>query len=296
MQIDRTREQREHGNRYKPYGYYKSDIPFRFPGVELHWHPETELNYITEGCAEFICGDEKLEAGEGDVILILPNMLHSIRVSSGGRCVYDTLVFDASMLGTEDTDRGAEELIKPLLKGDYGMSCLIRGDESFRECSEEIFRCIEKDTALADIRLKSELIRFFWMLFEKGRVNSDKNISQGSMEQLRGAIEHINKNYMDNITIENLADKAHLSRSYFMAAFKKRTGMGAMEYVNRVRIRAAERRLWDGDENIVDIAYDTGFRNLSNFNRRFKEKTGMTPSEYRKSRKKHDKADRVSDN
>lgn len=285
MQKENVKEKREHGNRYKPYGYYKSDIPFGFPNVELHWHPEAELNYITRGCAEFICGDEKLEAGEGDIVLILPNMLHSIKVSAGGRCVYDTLVFDASMLGTEDTDRGAEELIKPLLKGEFGMSCLIKGDDEFRECGAEIFNCIKKDTPLSDIRLKSELMRFFWMLFAKGKTDTDKSTRQSGMEQLRGAVEYINKHYMENITIEKLAEEAHLSRSYFMAAFKKNTGMGAMEYVNRVRIRMAERKLWDGNENIVDICYDTGFRNLSNFNRRFKEKTGMTPSEYRKAGK-----------
>lgn len=289
MQKEDVKEKREHGNRYKPYGYYKSDIPFGFPNVELHWHPEVELNYVIEGCAEFICGDEKLEVAKGDIILILPNMLHSIKVSAGGRCVYDTLVFNASMLGTEDTDRGAEELIKPLLKGEYAMSCLIKGDNEFRECVEGIFEFVKEDTALADIRLKSELMRFFWMMFAKGKTDTDKSSRQGGMEQLRAAVEYINRNYTENITIEKLAEESHLSRSYFMAEFKKNTGMGAMEYVNRVRIRVAERRLWDGNDNIVDICYDTGFRNLSNFNRRFKEKTGMTPSEYRKAGKKQSK-------
>lgn len=288
MEQKGEKEQREHGNLYKPYSYYRSEIPQIFPNVVLHWHSEIELNYMISGKGEFICGDEHITASEGDMIIILPNMLHSIEAAEKSGCRYDTVVFNASMLGAEDTDRETVELMEPLLKGSFAMSCHITGEQrfyrKFRECAEAIFSCIKKDSAVSDICLKSELIKFFWLLFESGKVSAEKNTVQNGMEQFRPAVEYINEHYSEHITIDMLADKVHLSKSYFMASFRKYTGISAMEYVNRVRIRAAERKLWEVDESVVNIAYECGFRNLSNFNRQFKGKTGITPSAYRKNR------------
>ncbi|MGN1416999.1 MAG: hypothetical protein ACI4XF_09155, partial [Oscillospiraceae bacterium] len=53
-----SEEKRQHSSRLVPYSYYKCLIPDFFAGVPMHWHGEFEINYISEGSAEFICGDE----------------------------------------------------------------------------------------------------------------------------------------------------------------------------------------------------------------------------------------------
>lgn len=82
--------------------------------------------------------------------------------------------------------------------------------------------------------------------------------------------------------VEQLAKIAHMSSSYFMSCFKQNFGLGAIEYLNQVRIRSACDLLRNTDRSISDIAFDTGFHNLSNFNRQFRTKVGCFPQTYRK--------------
>ncbi|MZL71105.1 helix-turn-helix domain-containing protein [[Ruminococcus] torques] len=67
-----------------------------------------------------------------------------------------------------------------------------------------------------------------------------------------------------------------------MSCFKQNFGLGAIEYLNQVRIRSACDLLRNTDRSISDIAFDTGFHNLSNFNRQFRTKVGCSPQTYRK--------------
>ena len=101
-------------------------------------------------------------------------------------------------------------------------------------------------------------------------------------ETLRPVLTYIQKHHSESVTIEQLAKIAHMSSSYFMSCFKQNFGLGAIEYLNQVRIRSACDLLRNTDRSISDIAFDTGFHNLSNFNRQFRTKVGCSPQTYRK--------------
>ena len=89
----------------------------------------------------------------------------------------------------------------------------------------------------------------------------------------------IQEHFADPITIEELARLSHLSKSYFMSCFKQTFGLGAVEYLTQFRIKAACEALRSTTQSVSEIAYDNGFRNLSNFNRQFRSKVGCTPSD-----------------
>lgn len=75
---------------------------------------------------------------------------------------------------------------------------------------------------------------------------------------------------------------AHLSPGAFSRFFRSRTGKTVPEYVNELRVGRACRMLAEGDQKVIDIALDCGYRNLANFNRRFLDVMQVTPREYRK--------------
>ena len=95
------------------------------------------------------------------------------------------------------------------------------------------------------------------------------------------ALVFINLNYREAISIEQLAQMAHLSRSYFMYCFKKMVGISAMEYIIQLRIKLACEMLRNSTAPSLEIAFACGFQNLSNFNRQFKKYVGYTPKQYR---------------
>ena len=83
-------------------------------------------------------------------------------------------------------------------------------------------------------------------------------------ENLRPVLAYIQEHFADPITIEELARLSHLSKSYFMSCFKQTFGLGAVEYLTQLRIKAACEALRSTTRSVSEIAYDNGFRNLSN--------------------------------
>ncbi len=279
-------EKRQHSSTLVPFSYYKCLIPDYFTSVPLHWHGEFEINYILSGCAEFICGDEKFISGEGDIIIIPPNMLHSIYPYENNKQLYDTVVFSTDMLGASENSRCAAECIRPLVSGAFGVNSRITRSHQYygelKTSAENIFSCAKGNTPQLDMLLKSELLRFFWLLENSGDIYRKNNSETYRNDIIRPAIEYISENFRENITIEQLAETVHLSKSYFMCRFKQSAGIGAIEYISQLRIKNACELLSKTKKTAAEIAFDCGFRNLSNFNRQFKKIVGCTPNEYRK--------------
>lgn len=280
-----SEEKRQHSSQLVPFSYYKCLIPDYFSSVPLHWHGEFEINFIISGCAEFICGDKKFISSEGDIIIIPSNLLHAIYPHGDFKQRYDTLVFSPEMLGASENDRCAAECIKPLFGG-LEMNIQITREHIYyselKTTVQNIFSCAKGDTARLDMLMKSELLRLFWLLYESGDICRTAENAISRSEAIRPAIEYMNGNFSENITVEQLAKITHLSKSYFMQQFKEAAGVGAIEYLSQLRIKRACEILSSTDKTSAETAFECGFKNLSNFNRRFKSIVGCTPKEYRK--------------
>ncbi len=284
-----SKEKRRHGSVRIPYSYYKCSIPDYFPMVPLHWHNEFELNYVTGGKSEFTYGKEKFVTDTGDIIIVPPNMLHAIYPYQDFRQTYETLVFREEMLGTGRAERGWVSCIAPVIDGSHEISVPVAGAEKayaeIRACVERIFGYTQRDTPVADLYMKSELLRLFCLLQESGCIKAVSGKSDKSMESIRPALLFINRNYKENIDVGQLAEMVHLSRSHFMYRFKQVVGISAMEYVIQLRIKSACDMLRSSGCTSVEIAFACGFQNLSNFNRQFKKCVGCTPRQYRQLQK-----------
>lgn len=281
-----SEEKRRHSSQLVPFSYYKCLIPDYFTSVPLHWHSEFEINFIISGCAEFICGDNKFITGEGDIIIVPPNMLHAIYPYENRRQLYDTIVFNAEMLGTSENDRSAAECIKPLANGSSEINALITKEHIYygelKTTVENVFSCAKGNTPRLDMLMKSELLRFFWLLWESGDISRTAENTVSRSEAIRPAIEYMNENFSENITVEQLAATVNLSKSYFMCRFKEAAGVGAIEYLSQIRIKKACEILSETNKTVSETACECGFGNLSNFNRQFRNIVGCTPKEYRK--------------
>lgn len=94
-------------------------------------------------------------------------------------------------------------------------------------------------------------------------------------------VDHIVKNFADEITVEDAAKIASMSAASFSRNFQAATGHRFIEFLNRVRVGQACSMLYASDDQVTSICYEVGFQNLANFNRHFLKMKGMTPSEYR---------------
>lgn len=100
-------------------------------------------------------------------------------------------------------------------------------------------------------------------------------------EIIKKAINYINENYMNNITLNSISEHIHLNASYFSTLFKKETGMRFSDYLNKVRIEESKKLLKNGKYSILEISIEVGFEDQSYYSKVFKKITGLTPKEYK---------------
>lgn len=101
-----------------------------------------------------------------------------------------------------------------------------------------------------------------------------------------GGIVSVTKHYIheklaEKISLDELAQNAHVTNSYLCKQFKKATGLTVVEYINRHRIELAKELLTSRNVRVIEIAYETGFQSLSQFNRSFQRYTGQSPTEFK---------------
>jgi AraC-like DNA-binding protein len=106
--------------------------------------------------------------------------------------------------------------------------------------------------------------------------------SESDCRRIDRACRHINEKYRSKVTLGEAASIAGLSATAFSRFFKKKTGWTFKAYLNELRIGCACRMLIETDEKILNIALDSGFNNLANFNRRFLALKKTSPRAYRK--------------
>lgn len=123
---------------------------------------------------------------------------------------------------------------------------------------------------LIDIDRKSQSP---FIIFEGQKTHDDPEI--------RMAQEFIEQNYPEKITIDFLANKFSIGRRNFERRFQKSTNNTVNEYVQRVKVEAAKRRLETTRKNVSEVMYEVGYTDTQSFREIFKRLTGLTPVEYR---------------
>lgn len=135
--------------------------------------------------------------------------------------------------------------------------------------------------ARESMKRQMEIDRLYDELDVTGSRNKELSITDTAEEKLNRIIDFIKENYTRDISREGLSAAVDLNSDYMSRLFKSYTGMKVNEYINKLRIEEAARRLESGDSKIIDIAFAVGFDNTISFNRTFKSIMKLTPSEYR---------------
>jgi two-component system response regulator YesN len=97
-------------------------------------------------------------------------------------------------------------------------------------------------------------------------------------------LTYINNNYGSDISLASLSVQFNMSKSYLCKLFKNKTGENVNDYIQKIRIGKAKKLLAQGDLIVNEIASRVGYENTSYFIKIFKQNTGMTPYDYKKSR------------
>jgi AraC-like DNA-binding protein len=129
-----------------------------------------------------------------------------------------------------------------------------------------------------------ELAALVFQLMD-GRPRDRREIAPSTLARVTRSARMIERNRDTRYTLEALAREARLSPCHFLRAFRQATGVTPHQYVRRARLREAAVRLRSEAAPVLDVALDSGFGDVSNFNHAFRAEFGMSPREFRRFRR-----------
>lgn len=255
----------------------------------FHFHDGYELTFIIHGRGKFYGGNQVMNFADGDLYFFGPMFPHYFVTEKNANSNVSmphsiAIQFQEHFLGKELLEKPEFGKIKKLLK-DVESSCL--KIISPNRTSEALFHELTQP-GIKGVLLLLELLDRLTSLPEKGYdvitlreyENSDSN---KAFSKLDAVYRYVLENFKEEVNSKKAAGLAFLNEAAFCRYFKRQTKDTFSEFVNRVRVTHATSLLSDRNKSVVDICYESGFNNLSYFNRQFKEITNKSPLEYRKS-------------
>lgn len=275
------------------------NIRFAFLYIEFYsmgrtWvYPESYIpynifRYIVKGKAEFCIDGEEIVVEENQIAYIPQGCKMSCRVLSESFEFYSIRFTTSVFYEGED-----------VLTEYYGIPRVVvsKGEDYY---FKEIYKWVKKDTMLKKCFIRGYLDLLIGSLAMRGN-KIDKNTgnfiekiedktsrtkSAKKSEQIDSRIQmvadYIVLHPRERYTPQKMAEMAELSKQRFSSLFKLNMGKTPMEYVREIRLTTAARALLVSNDNINDIAYESGYEDANYFIREFKAAFGFTPNQYRK--------------
>lgn len=277
------------------YYHDKSQI---FP-ILMHQHSFYEINIITRGSGWHYIENQCIEAKLGSIFVISPNIKHGYYTDDA-----DNFEVYHILLSSQFMDKFKDELecingyktmfeIEPIMRTNLKDAVfLILSDKElahFKPDFDELANLSKKQDASSNVAVIGKslyLISMFCTLLVAHhgniiRKNDGNNDKQIDILSIIKAIEYIQNNYAEKITINELARLAKMSRSVFVKQFEHYTSSTVSNYIMNTRLEKAI-SLLNTNDSVAKIAQDCGFFDSSHFSRYFKQTIGCSPLEYRK--------------
>jgi AraC-like DNA-binding protein len=253
-----------------------------------HYHEEYEIVLCDGGFGKKVVGNHTSEYQENDLMLLGSNLPHWFRADDHyySNAVHPkpaaiVLQFRLGSFGDHFFELSEFLGIKKVLeKAKFGLEFYGKTKEKLNAL---IRNKLEKGTLEKFLGLL-EILSIMAESDEKKTLSEIgmEGISSKDSERMRVIFDQILQNFKEDISIEKLAEEVNLSKAAFCRYFKARTQKTFVEYLIGVRLNHACKLLRETDKSVIEICYESGYKNLSNFNRQFRIHYHISPKQYRK--------------
>jgi AraC-like DNA-binding protein len=271
-----------------PHDRSRSFVLFEFQrsrfDCPFHYHPEIELTLIAGSSGHRYVGDHIGRFSPGDLVLLGPNLPHSYinDAKSSGRAHSIVLQFLPECLGPDFFRLGEMKRIHPLLeRSRLGLAVHGRTRDTVGRLMKELVG-VEGVPRLTSFLHILEILAASKEIRTLAGPTYSPSLALYQGERINRVCALISKKYRENVTQSEASRVAHMSPPSFSRFFRRATNRTFRAFLNEVRIGHASRMLLETDQTVTEICFDSGFGNLSNFNRQFLKLRKASPRNYRR--------------
>lgn len=240
-----------------------------------HTHNYMELFYIVGGKGQFLIQDQLYPVNVNNLVIINPNVTHTEVSLNAQPLEYIVLGIEGIELATSEHSNGQFNIL------DHFESVEISG------CLRNILREMEqKNTGYEDVCQAYMEILIIRLMRNTALAVPTEPQSVSGNRQCAAVKRYIDMHFKEPLTLEQLADDAHMNKYYLSHAFKREYGTSPINYLITKRIEESKYLLAETDLSMSQIAQLLGFSSLSYFSQVFRKTQAVSPMEYRQGTKK----------
>jgi AraC-like DNA-binding protein len=250
-----------------------------------HVHPEYELILVLQGAGYRIVGDNIARLAAGDLVLVGPGLPHiwQDQPGPGGRASVHCLLiqFEEKYLADGLLRFPPMEPVRRLLH---------RAAQGLHVVGATRTRVSALMRHMTEVKGMERVLYFFQILAvlassEECRPIASAGFAANSnlydQERMDRVFQFLNRQIGQEVRLSQAAEIVHLSEGAFSRFFRGHTGKTFPQFLNELRIGRACSLLMEGNLNVTEVAFECGFKNLSNFNRQFLRLKGLSPRDFR---------------
>ena len=248
--------------------YHEKEQGFLFAGES---HPMLELTYVDQGSLHSVADGLDLLLKQGDMVLYGPNQWHMQYADIGVAPRYITISFDASGLDLAGllnrrfaAPQQAAALLQQMLREQERMD-EYSGDMILTQLTQLLMTLLRQANSPAEAKLQTS------------------NAIHSENEIIRRAQIYVSTHIREKLTVPLVARQVDVSPSYLTALFHKNLQISPGEYIRRIKLQESKQMIRENTLNFTEIAAELQYSTVHHFSRQFKEKFGITPTEYAKS-------------
>ena len=249
-----------------------------------HFHDKYEIYYLRAGERYYFVKDMVFHIKKGHLVLIKEGELH--KTTDAEKPDHERLLIYFREPFIETANKSTDRVLNLLNSKSYCvMELSLKERQEIEGIFSDMFQEADAREECYEICLQGLLMK---LLVYIGRYirQTDTNAflsNSPKHEKVSEIVKYINEHYSEELSIPGIARLFFISPYYLSRIFKETTGFTLLEYINTVRIRAAQELLINKKFKVIEIAEKSGFGSVSQFNRVFRQIAGYSPLSYRKS-------------
>lgn len=250
--------------------------------MSIHWHMEFELIRVLEGNLLLTIDEQERNIAKNSTVFIPSGALHSAIPEES--CVYDCVVFDPNMLMNKSDS--CCKLIRKIVNHEMEIESFYNGNyNDIHQIVWAMFDAIASKDDGYELIVQGALYQFFGTAISKHycpevATHTPRDLKR--IAQIKQALEFIEASYTSAITLQDISNSVQMSPKYFCRFFREMIHCTPIDYLNSYRVERACYLLLTTNQTITEVAYNTGFNDLSYFIKTFKKYKGTTPKQYLK--------------
>ncbi|NLJ99236.1 MAG: AraC family transcriptional regulator [Tissierellia bacterium] len=271
----------------REYIEYMKDLPINIflaniMEYPIHWHDSIEILFVLRGTIDMSMENEVYVLQERDIEIINANEVYSIKSKDPDNLV---LILNIDPNFFEKYYDDAKEIFFYTNSSEKN----IREEKKYHKLRKYIsillYEVVSKIDDYEDkieenlLAMMYHLLNNFHYLFYEGEGLEE---DEEQLERYHRIVKYLSNNYMNKVSLQDIADKEFLSSQYLSYKIKDTFGLGFNEYLNQIRVEESTKLLLDTDKNISDISEEVGFSHVRYYNKHFKNHYNCSPMEYRK--------------